>query len=552
MNKKRSYTFIPFEEAKQSGKKYNFIPDNAPSPQEKEEEDFITNLARKGYQFVSGTMNATTIPLLMDALNMISTGAAYGGYEELEESLPRIKEMFPWMDLPEKIDRERYMQGVQEASEQFPTQRNIERGIESKTGLPLTSKTRADELIRLGGMGYKFGGNSPIAAVGVPTASQTAVELGVPEPIADTTALLLSNPLGKTYSKTPTISKETKPSGLTTRRYESLKKPKEVSPNVIKRITEKTEAEFKEISNKLIQEGEGAKTYNALKDDSSFKSKIGDLFKEVESKAAEIEEPLSVKTIKKDLMDISSKSSEKGFVDSSYDKSYRIERNKMIKDIKAQNVSAKQLVEQYRKNNAQLSEQYDPSISRAQNRAKKDALLDFNKVIAKTIKEQFPESELNNLFEFTNRQWSKIKDAEYVDKFIDDMFNGKIKYDKGRKFFDNENAQLPFKRILGDEGYKSFETLMDDLMSTEQASKMLKTAKSKGLGELGDYAMSFVIHPAFAKGKFLSKAYKTMMNNLLDKPKLSIKWKKGVDQFKQGNIIDAAKTFEELESNLED
>jgi hypothetical protein len=514
------------------------------------EDSWYKNLGRKAYQVVGGIINATPIPLAADFASMAATGESLGELEELEERLPELQEKFPFANVPSKIDREKYMQALQEAQGSFPTQRNIERGVEELTGAPLTPKTRADELLRLGGMAGKFGGVA--AGIAAPAASATFHEgLGVPEPIADIAALALSNPLGKAYDMAPRIGKAKKASGLTSRRYEGLKKPKEVSGNVIKRIADKTESEFRDISSKLIQEGEGAKTYNALKEDSGFKDKVGDAFKQVEQAATEITEPLSTQGIKDKLTKASTGMSKKGFAANPFDKAYKSYITDMIKDIEAGEVTAQQLVQQYRKNNQALGDYYSPSLSRAQNRAQKDALLDFNRAIASTIKEEFPNSDFANLFEFTNKQWAGIKDAEAIDKFMDDMFSGKINYAKGKQFFERENMQIPFKRVLGEEGYEKFTVLMDDLMSTEQASKLLKVAEKSGLGDYAKHAARYVIHPSFAKGKLLVDTVKKAWDSLLDMPQLTVKWKKGIDQFKLGKFSDANKTFEDLEQDVE-
>jgi len=219
-------------------------------------------------------------------------------------------------------------------------------------------------------------------------------------------------------------------------------------------------------------------------------------------------------------------------------------------DIKAEQVSAQQLVQQYRKNNASLSELFDPTLSRAANRAKKDVLLDFNRAIAKTIQEKFPDTNFSKLFDFTNKRWTEIKDAEFIDKFMGDLFKGEIKYEKGKSFLQSENAQLPFKRMLGKEGYQHFEQLTKDLLSTEQANRMLKVAEAKGLSDYAKYALNFVIHPSIAKAKIGVDLVKNAWEGLLDKPRLSLKWDEGVNQFKKGDFKAASKTFKTVEKEL--
>lgn len=545
-----TFTFIPEDQFQSDEKEFTFIPEqDLGKPQT--EESWAMNAARKIYQPIAGALNMTAPSLTMDAISAMATGESLSELEDLEERLPDLKKKFPHADLPEKIDREKYMQSLQEAQESFPTQRNIEKKIEEKTGAPLEAKTRADELFRLAGSAGKLSpggvGQKTAAGVAAPVISQSLVEAGAPEGVADIVALMASNPLGKAANS---LEKAKHPSGLTKRRYEGITSPKSVSGKVKERITAKTEKEFNNITNKLIEESQESKTYSQLKENPQFKQQVSDAFKEVEKAAIEIEQPVSTYSIKERLINARKQSDSKGFADSPYDKAYKKQVNGILEDIETPQVSAQQLVQQYRKNNAALSEHYDPNISRAANRAQKDALLDFNRSIAETIKKEFPDSEFARSFEFTNKEWSKIKDAEYVDKFVDDLFDGKIRYEKGKKLLERENAQLPFKRLLGEEGYSKFEGLINDLMSTESANKLLKVAESKGLGDLARYAMSYVLHPSLAYAKFAGKFMKDTYKALLDKPQLSVKWQKGIELFKAGNFIDAARKFEEIESQL--
>ena len=507
-----------------------------------EEEGAGKTALRYAAQVPLGLAQVSTPGIISNLMHLMGTGAALD-----PEEIDQIRRISEQQGIP--FDEEAYHESVQRASDMFPTPSNLARMAEEKTGLPLEPKTRGQRLTQLAA---SAGGGTPgsfaqkaVSATAAPATSAVLESAGVPEPLADLVGFASGVPLGSKVG----IEQAKKPSGLTERRYESLTKPRDVSRGVVKKISEKTEGEFRNISDKLIQEGKGAKTYNALKENSGFKDKIGDLFGEVENAAAEIAEPVSTGAIKEKLARSYKDVSKKGFADNAHEKSYRKFAKQNIKDIKGQNVSAQQLVEQYRKNNRELGEHYNPTKSRAENRAQKDSLLDFNKAIADTIKEKYPDSEFSKLFEFTNRQWAGIKDAEYIDKFMDDMFSGKINYAKGKKFFQQENAQLPFKRVMGEEGFEKFETLMSDLMTTEEANKMLTVANRKGMGDMAKYALHYVIHPALLKGKAIHSMSKAVWNQLLDKPQMSVKWKKGVESYRKGNFAEAFKIFSDLESN---
>lgn len=540
------FTFITEtqqEMSKKTGRQFTFLSDDEEEEiSGPEEEDTLTTLGRYAAQIPIGLAQVSTPGIIANFMNLLGTGSALD-----PEEIDQIRRISEQQGIP--FDEEAYLESVQKASSMFPTPSNLARMLEEKTGFPAEPKTRGQRLTQLAASagGAAAGGLAQKAISGAiaPSASAALEAAGLPEEIADIAGFAAGVPLGSKIG----VEKAKKPSGLTARRYESIRKPKDISKGVARRISEKTESEFRDISGKLIQEGKGAKTYNALKEDTGFKDRIGELFGEVENAAAEISEPISSNTIKEKLATSYKDVSKKGFVDNAHEKAYRKLVKENIKDIKGQNISAQQLVEQYRKNNRALGEHYNPLRSRAENRAAKDSLLDFNKAIADTIREKYPDSEFSKLFDFTNRQWAAIKDAEYIDKFMDDMFSGKINYAKGKKFFQQENAQLPFKRIMGEEGFEKFESLMSDLMSTEEANKLLKAAEAKGFGDMARYVKSYVLHPALLKGRAVVDVTKKAWNLLLDKPQLSVKWKKGVESYRKGNFAEAFKIFNDIESN---
>ncbi len=222
--------------------------------------------------------------------------------------------------------------------------------------------------------------------------------------------------------------------------------------------------------------------------------------------------------------------------------------NDFQKKTPEKNISAVNLVDQYRKNNKSLGELYEPGKSRAYNRAKKEALLDYNKIIGDTIEKKYPDSAFSDLFKFTNKRWTEIKDAEYIDKFLDDMFTGKVNYEKGKKFFD-KSAQEPFKRALGDQ-YPKFEQLMKDLMTTKQANSLLKIADQKGYKGFLKTGISYLIHPKLAATKIGLDNAKALYQTLLDKPKLTFVWDEGIKAAKKGEFDLAENNFSILDQEI--
>lgn len=508
-------------------------------------ESGLKSTVRSVLQIPQGIAEITPPGLAASAWQLLGMG------EVLDpEEIEHIKMVSQREGIP--FDEEAYMNAAQQALQSVPTVSNIAREVEERTGLPLEAKTKLQKGIRLASSAGKAAPGSlsqkGVSSITAPAVKLTLERLGVPEPLADLGGFGIGVGAG---SKTPSISigKSTKPSGLTTRRYENLKKETPVSPSRLKRINESVENDFRNITESIVKESPVEKTYNALKEDLSFKEKIGDQFKEVEKLAESLPESFSSKEFKVDLAKTLKEKTSKGISPSEYDVDYQNFMKNFLKETPKKDISAFDLVSQYRKNNKALSELYEPGKSRAFNRAKKDAILDYNKVIAESIEKKYPQSEFGELFKVSNKRWTEIKDSELLDKFMDDMFNGKINFEKGKKFF-NKDAQESFKRAFGKENYPKFEMLMKDLMSTEKANSLLKAAESKGFGDLAKTAATYLIHPKLAYTRFGVDAVKGMYKSLLDKPKLSIIWDEGIKAMEKGDFAKAESRFNILDSQL--
>ena len=95
---------------------------------------------------------------------------------------------------------------------------------------------------------------------------------------------------------------------------------------------------------------------------------------------------------------------------------------------------------------------------------------------------------------------------------------------------------------------------MKDLTSTETPYNMLKVAKSKGWTDLVSTAGAYILHPTLAKLKLglgaAKEGYKAIVDAMLDKPELVIKWKNSVDALKKGDFAKAEKQFKELDDSV--
>ncbi len=519
------------------------IFDRIPEPQE----GFWKSSARTALQIPQGIAEATGPGIATGLMHMMGVGEALD-----PEEIEHIRMVSEREGIP--FDEEKYREAANQAGKYFPTVSNIGREIEERTGLPLEPKTKIQKMFRLGSTAGKFQpgtlGEKATAAVAAPIASQALQQTGLPEELSDIVGLGVG---GVTGSKGPKvdIGKSTKPSGLTKRQFEGLKEPKEVSAGKIEQINQKLENDFKSISDKIIKESAVGETFENLKNDPSFKNESRELLNQAQVMADSIPGTLPSKGIKKEIADMAAKKT-KGYSLSEYDKSYLNHMKESIDDIIPENVTHGELVEQYRKNNASLSEYFEPGSSKAQNRAKRDALLDNNRVIANVIEKTDPK--LSEVFKEGNARWTKIMDAEAVDSFVSELFTEKVNYKKMHDFFDKNGYDRIFKRALGEAGYKSFEQLMKDMLSSEAPYKMLKVAKEKGFMDLAKTVMAYKINPNLGYAKVSLDAgqylWKSTINSLLDKPKLALTWKKGIDSLKKGNFKSADTEFKTLKGEI--
>lgn len=498
----------------------------------------------------AGTGYASGTPLGLAA--NLSNFLAMGDVNDPEE-IDRIRSIAEREGVP--FDEEKYLEAGRQALGSFPTPSNLARMAEESTGLPLTAKDKFQKGIETA---FTAGKAQPgtlsqksAAAITAPTVSNLAQQAGVPESLSELVGYASGGYAG---SKTPSANiTSKKPSGMTERRFEKLKKPTEVSEKKVKQINESLENEFRDIASDIIEKSPIEETHAALREDIGFKKATEEGFEKVNELADQIPEIFSTEQVKKQLIDNVLKKKGTGFTPSEYDLAHKKFIKQAIKQTQTKDISARDLVQQYRKNNKAFGELREPGQSSAYNRGKKQALLDYNTAIAEMIEKKYPNSEFSNLFKSTNEKWKKIMDAENIDSFMNELFEGKINYKSGKKLLEKEGLQMPFKRALGNEGYKSFEQLLADLMSTEKAMKLMKVAEKKGFSDLVNHGLPYLIHPSagLAKSGYtaLKSAARKIWEYTLDKPQFTFTWDRGVKAFKKGDFETAEKAFNDLKKN---
>lgn len=569
-----SFSFSPSKPVEKASKKSTSFDDSfslddyeAPAPEEKtEEESGWSSFFRTLYQIPSGIAQALTYPL--DIMQTVGSADAREYVNDIDDYVEELKKMYPnAFEGKEdyKFDKKLYAEALEQAENLFPTQGNIERGIEEETGLPLTPKNNLQKGIKFAATAGKLapqGGTlrplsfsipRPLQGLGVEAAREALLATGMPEPISD----LLSFAVLKMPPKeggSLSFGKQ-KPSGIYKRGYENINKPTKVSERKLGQINEKVESDFHRVSQEIIAESPVGETAKNLAENPQYKQESRELLNKSQEVADTLSKPVSSKDLKKQIA-LEAKSEFKGYREGEADKSFSTHIKDVIENIQGENVSASDLVKQYRKNNADLAEYFEPGKSKAFNRGKRDALLTENRAIAKVIEEKYPDTELPEIFKDGNERWMKIRDAETIDQFVDDIFkkgeNRTLNHKEMKEFFDDPNYRRIFQRSLGQEGYKKFETLMGDMLTTEKPYKMLRVAEKKGFEDLYKTAAAYFINPiagAAKTGSEITKnTYRWLMNSMLDSPQIGVTWKEGVKALKKGDFKTAEVKFNALEA----
>lgn len=514
------------------------------------QDSYLKQAARTIYQPVGGFLSKFTYPA--DVAQIMGQGEALSEYDQLQERLPELQRQFPnapWENFT-GLDREKYMQAVQSASETFPTQHNIEQGIENLTGLPLTPQTDVEKALRLSGTAAAFRpgavSDKITAAVVAPTVKTGLQLAGVPEPISDIAGLATS-------SVTPTvqsISKVTKPSGLATQRFENLKEPIRVSSRTIEKINDSAERDFRKISDKLFSES--SPTYLEVKKGGEYRKALEEGFDKVDELAKEIPGTFKSNDIKNIHLNKMNAREEVGISPSEYEREYLKESRKISKGIPSNKYfNATDAVKQFRKNNSELSQLYEPGKSKSFNRAKADALLSYNEALAEVIEQKYPNSEFSNLFKKQNQRWSDLKNVESVNESIDSLFDGKLDFKAAQKILETKRLQLPFKKVLGKDNYKEFEGLLGDFLSKKESYSLIKKAEASGFNEFVKFMKTgglTLLNPKLGAIKAGADGIKMVKNAILDKPQYIVKWRNSIKDLKNGKFKSAEELIKELET----
>lgn len=526
----------------------------SPEFQKEQEESFLKSAARTALQIPQGILEGTKY------------GIGAGLFQLLSSSDLDVEEFHKLRQLAEEkgetFNEEAYNEAGQQALGMVPTISNIASAIEERTGIPLEPKTRTQKGLRFLSAATKLTPANmtirgmetalprPVIGAALEGTKEVLQEAGVPEPIAEAVSfgILKKPPEGAPKLE---IGKKTKPSGLPERRFETNPKTRQVSERNLNNINDTLEKDFRKVSDKIIKESPIGETAKNLKDEPNFKQESRELLDEAQKIADKIPNRLDTQVFKNEL-DKVGKTREVGFIPNDYDKKYKALRLEAKKGIKTKDTSYGDLVKQYRKNNADLGQYFEPGLNKLQNNAKRDALLDQNIAIANVMEKSHPE--LAKVFKEGNARWTKIMDAEMVDDFVNELFSGKVNFKNMHDFFDKRGYDRNFTKALGRKGYNQFENLLQDMLKSENAYNKLKLAKSKGYDKLFKTGLSYVINPklGYVRGALdaVKFGYRSLVNEMLHRPNIGITYRKGVRDLMKNDFEGATKQFDKLEKEI--
>ena len=522
-------------------------------------ESFGKSMLRKIIQVPKGISQGTAYGITTNLVYMLGAGEALD-----EEEVDRIRAISERENVP--FDEEKFRENYQEALNAIPTINNIASAIEKKTGVPLEARDRLDKFIEFASSagkivpanmairGTNVGLPKAISGTAVAGANEALTEAGVPE--------WLSNILSFGILKTPSAGSaelsfgKEKPSGLPSRRFEKITKTTKVSPSRFEKINEKLEGDFKKVSDKILAE---KPTYQEIKTNpTAYADKLDKGFEELETLASEI--PMKVSPSKLTFFMNKRRSDRnldlKGITPSEAETSFRKEFARMTNSVSksGKEFSIQQSIDQFRKNNKELSQYFEPGKSKAFNVGKRDALLEYNRSIQDFFENTMPNSEFTELFKEQNHKWSQLKDFEFVEDKLGKIFEGdKVNFKDISKVLDkkNINYRKPFESIMGKEGFSDFQDLIKDFKSIENPYSLLRRAETAGFTDLAKIAGHFLIHPTLGKFRATWHLSKEAFQALLDKPQIGITWKKAIDDLKVGKFAEAEVGFNKLKQEVE-
>jgi hypothetical protein len=449
-----------------------------------EPESGVKSAARTIAQPALGYLSKFTYPA--DLLSMAATGESLAEFDELNDRLPELKKKFGSLgapkggqEIPDYLDKDKYLQALQTASETFPTQNNIERFIEDKTGAPLEAKTTLQKMGRLGGMsaGFQLGNAQQklISGAIAPVVSQTAQALGVPEPIADITglgasAIRLKQGAVKQASEKLQGVKQTYPSGLEKPKSADFKYAEQarITPERQQKLIENLDKQAEQLTRKSIEKH--TPISKQIEEGFDFTGHFDKEFDKLESLAKKQDVVVDIEPIS-------------DFLESTYEKYHGIPKphSEALKVLEEADAFSKNpqagvynLLKTYRSNNSKVKGIFETSRVTGKQKEYVDFLLNMNREIASSMKKSMPKESafMKNFFDL-NAEFSNYRKAVDAQRMLEPLIGGKLTPSTLENIIKNKKTQQKLKLAMGEAGSKEIIQISEDLKSAHEAIKRM-------------------------------------------------------------------------------
>lgn len=438
---------------------------------------------------------------------------------------------------------------------------NIVDAIAESLGYDSSPQTPAGEISR--GVAERATESAPLFfSGGIPAvlqqvygylAGEGSKQLGASEGVGSVVDTVVSaNPKEIAKNLFPSKNPQYTQSGLPIRKVSKTTKPTKVSSSTKTNITQTLEKDFKTLSDKYLSKNTTAKQ---VIENPNFKTQTSELFEEVD-KLIPNTGKIKTSQIKKNFKKRISSAKKQGYADSEFERVYKKETNRVNKSFGNRSVEPKDVLKQYRKNNRELTELFEPGKSGAYNRAKKESLLEHNRAIEDTFSEIYGEdSAFVKLFKKTNNDWEKILNYENIQDTIDKAFvDGKINFNQLNKQIHSKSFQRSLTTLIGKEGAKQYNSLISDFNGLKNPTSLLGIASEQGLNVKD--MVAFVTHPKYSKAylvyKISSKLFKKAQERALTDQVFVRDWKSGINAFTKKDLAKASSIFSRLRKELEE
>ncbi len=514
------------------------------------------SVARAVTQAPLGYAQRFTFPA--DLLSLATQGAAKEALDE-SEAMQDARALFPNNNFPAPLTEEQKQEHLQRLSEKFPTQSNLERLIEEKTGLPLQPKSSLEKALRLGGEAAGFrGGNlkeKAASAVAAPVISQTAQAAGVPEEIANLTGLVGSGlPIPKISRTKLPIEKLPsgleKPAALESKYSKYGKISKDVQEKTIKNLDE----EAKKLSSKVLErERPLVKKINEGVDlDKEFQEG----FTNLRQTAKKYNPELNVSPVSQ-LM-------EKTRVDVLGLPNPSAQTKKIIKDIEAFErnppISLYDNLRNFRNLSEKQSEIYEKSFLHGKQKKYADFISDYKKAITKSMEETLPkDSEWIKSFKDLNKDYSEYINTKKAQAILQPIFGKEITPAKLEKAASDVGFQKKLSLALGEKGAQDIAQIAKDLKAARESISSIPLKRIDLLEKSLPYGYiltDLIPYGHLFKIPYYAKAAKSGSQHLLGlyltKPKSRAAYSLVLKEFKNGNAQAFGKAVKDLDATLKE